>query len=57
MAAQGAQLEVLRPAPKRAMQMSLPLWMALARATPVEGWRSEEVQGWLGDGGDDEKAP
>ena len=49
MAAQGAQLEVLRPAPKRPMQMSLPLWMALARATPVEGWRSEEVQGWLGD--------
>ena len=50
MAAQGAQLDVLRPAPKRAMQMSLPLWMALARATPVEGWRSEEVQGWLGEG-------
>lgn len=48
-AAQGAQLDVLRPAPKRPMQMSLPLWMALARATPVEGWRSEEVQGWLGD--------
>jgi hypothetical protein len=53
MAAHGAQLEVLRPAPKRAMKMSLPLWMALARATPVEGWRSEEVQGWLGDAGDD----
>ncbi|HET7863375.1 MAG TPA: hypothetical protein VFL86_03125 [Burkholderiaceae bacterium] len=49
MAALGAQLEVLRPAPKRAMRMSLPLWMALARATPVEGWRSEEVQAWLGD--------
>ena len=52
MAAQGAQLDVLRPAPKRAMQMSLPLWMALARATPVEGWRSEEVQGWLGEAHD-----
>ncbi|MBC7955982.1 MAG: hypothetical protein H7Y33_08955 [Cytophagales bacterium] len=51
MAAHDAQLEVLRPAPKRAMQMSLPLWMALARATPVEGWRSEEVQAWLGDTG------
>jgi len=50
MAAQGAQLDVLRPAPKRPMQMSLPLWMALARATPVEGWRSEEAQGWLGEG-------
>ena len=49
MAAQGAQLDVLRPAPKRAMRMSLPLWMALARATPVEGWRSEEAQAWLGD--------
>lgn len=49
MAALGAQLDVLRPAPKRPMRMSLPLWMALARATPVEGWRSEEVQGWLGD--------
>jgi hypothetical protein len=50
MAAQGTQLDVLRPAPKRAMQMSLPLWMALARATPVEGWRSEEAQAWLGEG-------
>jgi hypothetical protein len=49
MAAQGAQLEVLRPAPKRPMQMSLGLWMALARATPVEGWRHEEAQGWLGE--------
>jgi hypothetical protein len=52
MAAQGAQLDVLRPAPKRAMQMSLPLWMALARATPVEGWRSEEAQALLGDAPD-----
>jgi hypothetical protein len=48
MAAEGAALEVLRPAPKRAMGMSLGLWMALARATPVEGWRHEEAQGWLG---------
>ncbi len=53
MAAQGASLEVLRPAPKRAMRMSLQIWMALARATPVEGWRSEEVQHWLGEGGTD----
>lgn len=44
-----AQLEVLRPAPKRAMQMPFALWMALARATPVEGWRGDEAQGWLGD--------
>ncbi len=49
MVAQGAQLDVLRPAAKRAMQMSLPLWMALARATPVEGWHAEESQAWLGD--------
>jgi len=49
MAAQGAQLDVLRPAPKRPMKMSLPLWMALARATPVEGWRHDEAQGCLGD--------
>ena len=48
-AAVGAQLDVLRPAPKRPMKMSLPLWMALARATPVEGWRNDEAQGWLGD--------
>jgi len=47
-AAQGPQLDVLRPAPKRPMTMSLPLWMALARATPVEGWRGDEAQGWLG---------
>ena len=52
MVAQGAQLDVVRPAPKRAMQMSLPLWMALARATPVEGWRSDEAQAWLGDAGE-----
>jgi hypothetical protein len=48
MAADGAALEVLRPAPKRPMAMSLPLWMALARATPMEGWRHEDEQGWLG---------
>lgn len=42
-------LDVARPAPKRAMQMPLGLWMALARATPLEGWRLEDVQGQLGD--------
>ncbi|MBX3626613.1 MAG: hypothetical protein KF892_16450 [Rhizobacter sp.] len=47
MAAEGAALEVLRPAPKRAMSMSLPLWMALARATPLEGWRHDDAQGLL----------
>lgn len=42
-------LEVGRPAPKRAMQMPFGLWMALARATPMEGWRLEDAQGHLGD--------
>ncbi|MBL0729125.1 hypothetical protein [Piscinibacter sp. HJYY11] len=47
MAAEGAALEVLRPAPKRAMAMSLPLWMALARATPLDGWQHDDAQGLL----------
>ena len=42
-------LEVARPAPKRAMQVPFGLWMALARATPLEGWRLEDAQGQLGD--------
>jgi hypothetical protein len=41
-------LEVARPAPRRAMRLPFGAWMALARATPVEGWRAEEAQGWLG---------
>lgn len=45
--AEGAALEVLRPAPRRACAMSLPLWMALARATPLDGWRHEDAQGLL----------
>jgi len=42
-------LEVARAAPKRPMQMPFVLWMALARATPLEGWRLEDEQGQLGD--------
>ena len=42
-------LEVARAAPKRAMQMPFGLWMALARATPLQGWRLEDAQGHLGD--------
>lgn len=42
-------LDVARPAPKRAMQMPLQVWMALARATPLEGWQDDAAQGWLGD--------
>ena len=44
-----AALEVARPAPKRATTMPFGLWMALARATPLEGWRFEDVQAHLGD--------
>ena len=47
-AAEGA-LDVARPAPTRAMQMPFGLWMALARATPLAGWRLEDAQGQLGD--------
>ena len=42
-------LTVARPAPRRPVRMTFPLWMALARATPVEGWRLEDAQGALGD--------
>lgn len=42
-------LEVVRPAPKRPMRMPFGLWMALARATPLEGWRADDAQGRLGD--------
>ncbi len=44
-----ARLEVARPAPKRPARMSFALWMALARATPTEGWRFDEAQARLGD--------
>ena len=42
-------LDVARPAPKRAMQMPFGLWMALARSTPLAGWRLDDAQGLLGD--------
>ncbi len=42
-------LVVARPAPKRPMAMPFGLWMALARATPLPGWRLEDEQGHLGD--------
>ncbi len=47
--ATGTTLDVARPAPKRAMQMPFGLWMALARATPLGGWRLEDAQAHLGD--------
>jgi hypothetical protein len=46
--ARGAALDVERPAPRRPMRMPFHLWMALARATPLEGWRDEDAQAQLG---------
>ena len=49
-----ARLVVARPAPKRPTRIGFALWMALARATPVDGWRLDDAQGALGAGdGDD----
>jgi hypothetical protein len=42
-------LDVARPAPKRPMQMPFGLWMALARTTPLDGWRLDDDQARLGD--------
>ena len=47
-ASQGT-LDVARPAPKRTMRLPFPTWMALARATPLDGWRSDDAQLLLGD--------
>lgn len=44
-----AGLEVARPAPRRACRLPFQAWMALARATPMQGWREEEAQRLLGD--------
>ncbi|MCB2021739.1 MAG: hypothetical protein KDG44_13150 [Burkholderiaceae bacterium] len=41
-------LDVARAAPRRAQRLPFAVWMALARATPVEG-RLDEAQLWLGD--------
>jgi hypothetical protein len=49
MLASDTGLEVARAAPRRAMQPSFGLWMALARATPIEGWMHDDAQRWLGD--------
>jgi hypothetical protein len=43
------RLVVARPAPKRPMRIDFALWMALARATPVDGWRLDDAQAALGD--------
>ncbi len=41
--------DVARAAPRRAVRLPFPTWMALARATPLEGWRSDDAQLLLGD--------
>jgi hypothetical protein len=41
-------LIVERPAPKRPARIGFALWMALARATPLEGWRLDDAQAALG---------
>jgi hypothetical protein len=46
-----AELEVVRPAPRRALRLPLATWMALARAD-AERADDDDGQGWLGDGGD-----
>jgi hypothetical protein len=40
---------VARAAPKRSKALGFATWMALARATPIEGWRLDDAQGALGD--------
>jgi hypothetical protein len=44
-------LDVARPAPRRGLRLPFHVWMVLARATPMPGWRAEESQGLLGDPG------
>lgn len=44
--ARDSAMEVLRPAPKRAMKLPFAVWMVLARATPEP--LDDEAQGWLG---------
>jgi hypothetical protein len=41
-------LDVARPAPRRAMKLPFQAWMALAKATPVDGVIHDDSQGWLG---------
>ena len=47
--AEPTRLVVARSAPKRPATPGFALWMALARATPVEGWRHDQAQSLLGD--------
>jgi hypothetical protein len=40
----GGALDVARPAPRRAFRLPFAMWMALARATPIEDWRHDDAQ-------------
>jgi hypothetical protein len=42
--ATGEGFGVVRAAPKRPVTIGFALWMALARATPVDGWRLDDAQ-------------
>jgi hypothetical protein len=44
-----SRLDVARAAPKRAMRLPFHAWMVLARATPIDGWRADDSQHWLGE--------
>ncbi len=46
--AEAERLAVARAAPKRPTTVGFSLWMALARATPVDGWRLDDAQAALG---------
>ena len=52
-----AAMAVARAAPRRPLQMSFGLWMALARATPVGNGPDEDAQAWLGDTAADASEP
>jgi hypothetical protein len=57
MIASHAGLAVARAAPRRPVQMSFGVWMALARATPVDNGLGEDAQAWLGDTAADAPEP
>jgi hypothetical protein len=52
-ATEAGDLDVARPAPRRASRLPFHAWMVLARSTPMDGWASDESQGWLGATGED----
>jgi hypothetical protein len=47
----GSALDVLRPAPRRAMRLGVAAWVALARANAEGGEGAGEEQRWLGNDG------